>query len=619
MLHRRLARFWIVAPAIAIGSSIVIAQKPPPASRPTRTTTKASTAKEVDPEVAQRRAIALALLTSLAIEARSYRDDALRARVQARVAEAIWDHEPDNARSLFRRAWAAAELAETQNANPSPAFGKISNRPSRPRTNLRAEILKLAAQRDQALGEEFLKKLTEGKNDDTPRASESSSSGNALSAGEIRERLRLAEEFLRTDDVQRALQFADPALTDVTAASISFLLSLHTKSASAADQRFAALLARAAVDPTADANTVSLLTTYAFTPGIRLVVSPSGFPSSVMFAPDAAPSLDRTVRASFFRTAANILLRPFAQLDQSSAGRAGTYFIAARLLPLFQQHAPALAPSISAQLSSLGPEAAKPTLDAGKLALNRGMTPDAPTGDDIAEGLEDSLNRARGADERDRAYAHAAMRAADQSDARSREFMNKIEDLQTRNGIRSFLDYSFIGGLLRKKDVDEALRLARKSDLTPTVRASILIKAAAIVARTDRVRANELLGETLAEARRIDAATPERAYTLVALLSKYSDVDRVRTWELVGETVKAANAIENYTGESGRTTWNLEGKFSISMGIQLSSPTDLSESFATFAEDDFYQAINLSRNFTSDAARAVVTLAIARATLEKKR
>jgi hypothetical protein len=92
----------------------------------------------------------------------------------------------------------------------------------------------------------------------------------------------------------------------------------------------------------------------------------------------------------------------------------------------------------------------------------------------------------------------------------------------------------------------------------------------------------------------------------------------VRTWELVGETVKATNAIADYTGESGRTTWNLEGKFSISMSIELSSPTDLSESFATFAEDDFYQAINLSKNFTSDAARAVATLAIARATLEEK-
>lgn len=629
MEHSRLVTLWAVALVIGINSSTVRAQKPAPtlatspdgiSSPPVTTTTKASVVKLVDPEVTQRRSIALGLLTSLAIEARSYRDEALRARVQARVADALWDHDIDNARALFRRAWEAAEAVETQDGGSgTSAPGRLSNRPARPRTNLRAEILRLAAQRDHALGEEFLKRLTGTKKDDTARVSESSESANALSPAERRERLRLAGEFLEADNIQRALQFADPALVEVTTPTVIFLLSLHEKNAAAADQRFAALLARAAVDPASDANTVSLLTTYAFTPSIRLAVSPTGFPSSAMSAPRAAPNLAPALRASFFRVAANILLRPFAQLDQSSAGRAGTYFIAARLFPLFQQHAPDLAPAISAQLTALGPEAAQPTLNAGNLSLNRGMTPGSQSGNNIAEELEDKLARARGADERDRAYAVAAMRAAENGDPKARDFLDKIEDLQTRTGIRSFLDYSFIGGLLKKNDVDEVLRLVRKSELTHTLRASVLMRAAAIVAKTDRVRASELLGEALSAARRIDAATPERAYTLVALLSKFSEIDRVRTWELVGETVKAANAIANFTGESGSTTWNLEGKFSIAMGIELASATDLSESFTAFAEDDFYQAINLGKNFTSEAARAVVTVAIARATLEEKR
>ncbi|MGI9066726.1 MAG: hypothetical protein ACR2HX_10015 [Pyrinomonadaceae bacterium] len=630
MEHSRLVTLWAVALVIGINSSTVRAQKPAPtlatspdgiSSPPVTTTTKASVVKLIDPEVTQRRSIALGLLTSLAVEARSYRDEALRARVQARVADALWDHETDNARALFRRAWEAAEIVEIQDvATGTSAPGRLSNsRPVRPRTNLRAEILKLAAQRDHALGEEFLKRLTGTKKDDTARVIESSDSANALSPAERRERLRLAGEFLEADNIQRALQFADPALVEVTTPIVIFLLSLREKNAAAADQRFAALLTRAAVDPASDANTVSLLTTYAFTPSIRLAVSPTGFPSSAMSAPRAAPNLAPALRASFFRVAANILLRPFAQLDQSSAGRAGTYFIAARLFPLFQQHAPDLAPAISAQLTALGPEAAQPTLNAGSLSLNRGMTPGGTTSNNIEEELEDKLTRARGADERDRAYAIAAMRAAENGDPKARDFLDKIEDLQTRTGIRSFLDYSFIGGLLKKNDVDEVLRLVRKSELTPTLRASVLMRAAAIVAKTDRVRASELLGEALSEARRIDAATPERAYTLVALLSKFSEIDRVRTWELVGETVKAANALANFTGESGSTTWNLEGKFSIAMSIELASATDLSESFTAFAEDDFYQAINLGKNFTSEAARAVVTVAIARATLEEKR
>src|SRR5205823_3133245 len=148
---------------------------------------------------------------------------------------------------------------------------------------------------------------------------------------EIAERLRLAGDFLQAGDTNRASQFADPALIRTTVAAINFLISLREKAPAAADQRFAGLLAAAAADPSSDANTVSLLTKYAFTPSITLVVSPGGFPSSISGPPLPAPDLSAALRRAFFQTTANILLRPLAQIDQSSAGRAGTYFIATRV------------------------------------------------------------------------------------------------------------------------------------------------------------------------------------------------------------------------------------------------------------------------------------------------
>lgn len=620
MERLRLVTLWIFALVIGINSPIIRAQKPAPTSRPVITTTKASAAKEVDPELAQRRSIALGLLTSLAIEARSYRDESLRARVQARVADALWGHETDNARALFRRAWEAAEAVETQNGGSSTsAPGRLSNRPVRPRNNLRAEILRLAGQRDHALGEEFLKKLTGTTKDDTARVSESSGSVNALSPAETRERLRLANVFLAADNVERALQFADPALLEVTTPAVQFLVRLRDKNAAAADQRFAALLSRAAGDPASDANTVSLLTSYVFTPSVYLAVSPTGIPSSMSFLPQLAPVLAPALRAGFFQVAANILLRPFAQLDGSSAGRAGTYFIATRLFPLFQQYAPELAPTIGAQLTALGPQASQATLNTSGRLVNLGMTENNPAGDSIADELKDRLSNAQGADARDKAYAFAAMRAAEDGDPRVREFLDKIEDLETRNGIRSFVDYRFIGALLKKKNVDEAVRLARKSDLTHALRAHVLTEAAAIMTTIDRVRAMELFDEALSETRRVDAATPERAYLLVALLAQFSKVDRSRAWALAGETVKAANAVVDFTGENGNSSWMLDGKFSIRMGTELASNLDLAESFAALTEDSFYQSIDVGRNFSGDAPRALVTLAIARATLEEKR
>jgi hypothetical protein len=607
----------LLIPSVLLLCAFASAQTSAPTAE--KTSSKPSAQKEINPEVLQRRSVAMSLLQSLAIEARSYRDEPLRARVQARVADAIWDQDKEAARSLFRRAWDVAEVVEKDAANTAgnSVPGRLAaNRTTRPRTNLRREILQLAARRDPVMGEEFLAKLT--AKDETARTSDPTSSRPEVSQSEMAERLRLASGFLEADNVERALQFADPALVRATMGSIEFLSALREKNPAAADQRFAALLSMAAADPASDANTVSLLTSYAFTPSIYLAVSPGGIPSSFASAPRPAPDLAPTLRKGFFSVAANILLRPFAQMDQSSAGRAGTYFIATRLLPLFQRFAPDLAPSISAQLAALGPEASRTTANAGDRSINRGMSNDGRR-DGIDDELKDQLDRAQGTDGRDRAYAFAAMRAAEEGDARARDFVEKIEDLDTRNGVRTFVDYQFIGSLLTKKHVDEALLLIRKADLPHTLRAHFITRAAAIVADADRVRAMGLLDEALTEARRIDAGTAERAYCSVALLAQFSKLDKARSWELLSETVKAANAVADFTGENGRTSYNLEGKFSIRMTTELASATDLNNIFVSLAEENFYQAVDAGKTFSGDAPRAMVIIVIARTVLEGKR
>src|SRR5216684_5214742 len=77
---------------------------------------KGAAVAEPDPEVAQRRTTAISLLTALADDARSFKDQALRARVQARAADALWTTEPERARDLFHRAWDAAEIGDAEMA-----------------------------------------------------------------------------------------------------------------------------------------------------------------------------------------------------------------------------------------------------------------------------------------------------------------------------------------------------------------------------------------------------------------------------------------------------------------------------------------------------------------------
>jgi hypothetical protein len=612
-MNRFLSASWL----ILLICPLVNSQTPTSNSQPDKDN-KAASVKD-DPELRQRRSVALSALQSLAIEARSYRDEPLRARVQARIADALWEQDQDGARTLFRRAWEVAETLEGNAPSASPTMpgrAPAGRTPPRPRANLRREILQLVAKRDRQLGEEFLKRMT--PKDEAAKTVEASARSSNLSSTEIAERMRLANSFLADGNLQRALEFADPALVTVNTGTINFLIALYDKNPAAADQRFASLLMIAAADPSSDANSVSLLTSYAFTPSITLVVSQGGIPSSISSPAHPPPDLSPALRKAFFQTAANILLRPLAQIEQSSAGRAGTYFMVTRLLPLFQQFAPDLAPSLSAQLAALGPEAGRTTAEFGDRAVNRGMNDNGKQGS-FDDELKDLLERAATSDQRDRAYAFAAMSAADQGDPRASDFVDKIEDSETRNGVRKFVDYNFIRTLLQKKRADEAIASLRKADLPHTLRAHFLTRAGGLVGEKDQVRASQLLEEALTETRRIDTATPERASCLVALLAQFSKINKARNWELLSETVKAANAVPDFTGENGQTTLTLEGKFSIRMGVELSSPTDLAQVFESLTKEDFYQALDAARSFSGDAPKALAMISVGRAIFEKKK
>ncbi len=96
--------------ALFLLCSFVSAQTSAPPGKPVQS----DASREVDPEIAQRRSIALSTLQSLAIEARSYRDEPLRARVQARIADVLWDQDKESARTLFSRAWEIAEALDTK-------------------------------------------------------------------------------------------------------------------------------------------------------------------------------------------------------------------------------------------------------------------------------------------------------------------------------------------------------------------------------------------------------------------------------------------------------------------------------------------------------------------------
>src|SRR5262249_50131610 len=237
------------------------------------------------------------------------------------------------ARALFRKAWESAEIVDQEgqrklqeDIKQQQARGGSVAVTGPP--NIRGEVLRLAARRDRALGEEFLAKLkTEKQQEATDAADRTRSDGfNAPEAAS--QRLNLARQLLSTD-VERALQFADPVLTSISRDSIDFLSYLREKDSGAADQRYAALLARAAGDVQSDANTVSLLSSYIFTPHMFVTFTASGNSSTQSSNNTTPPDVPPALRAAFLRAAGDILLRPLAPpgQDQTTSGVQGKYLM----------------------------------------------------------------------------------------------------------------------------------------------------------------------------------------------------------------------------------------------------------------------------------------------------
>jgi len=599
----------------------VLAQSASPNRVPVKVENDARNLADANSPEAQRRAFAVSLVISLATDARSYADLALRPRVLARAADVLWDADNVTARALFARAWEAAEAGDaddvTVNTKDKPpaiviALRKMSGR------DLRADVLSLASRRDKALGEQFLLKLKSENERDAADAKNPRSARDVFSGPEAaRKRLLVAGNLLADGQVDLAREFAAPTLGEVNFGSIEFLSDLRAKDAAGADQIFASLLARAEMDPTADANTVSGLSSYAFTPGFYIVFWVDGHSTwNQPDGPTVPPNLPPSLRDRFFQVAASVLLRPLPPVDQdlSSCGRRGKAKAITRLLPLFDQYAPDSAAALRAQLSAI----AARNIDSEDALLTEGIKAE-PKAAETLEKTQDQLDHAKSSGERDEIYAAAAARLAPTGNKRARDLADSIDESKFRERVRHYVDFELLKFAIRKKEEVEVIQLAKASGLTHTERAWAYTQAARLLPDSQHERALGFLQEATDEARRVDAGDSDRAFALIGVANQMLTADRTRVWELLIEAVKAANSTEDFAGDDIATpkrsmlVTNSGTRF-----IKLPAEDfSLSRVLRSLAQDDLERSVELAKGFKYDATRANSTLAIARAILEK--
>lgn len=608
--------------------SSLLAAQPAESTKTAPAKTVAANTKDPEAEriLRERRANAQSMLINLAADAVRFNDQTLRARTQARIADVLWTADPERARALFRKAWESAEIVdqeaqrkaqEQMRQQQANGGGMMITRPP----NIRGEVLRLAARRDRVLGEELLAKLKVEKERETTEAADKRRPNSFDSPEDQTQRLSLARQLLNADEVERAMQFAAPALGNVSRDGVDFLSYLREKNAPVADQQFAGLLARAASDLSSDANTVSLLSSYLFTPHTFVTFDNGG--GNIQSSREGSPpsGVSAELRAAFFRLAADILMRPLPPpgQDQTTAGAQGKYMILKRLMPLFEQYAPKeLVDPLRGQMEALAQGVPEEARNSDDDALSEGIRP-PPSSGDREKALRDRIVRAKTSEARDSLYVELASLYADDGDLKARDFIDKIDDAELRKQARSFIDAMLIIWAIDKKEPDRILDLVRTAEVTHLQKSWSMLQAAKLLVKTDREKSLTVLEEASLEARRIENSDPDRPRALMAVANVWLLAEPAKAWDATYEAIKAANSAEGFTGEDGQMRISLRTK---TMGSVRSSTTpdfNVGGIFTELARNDYERSVELARVFEREAPRASASIAIARAILEEKK
>ena len=332
------------------------------------------------------------------------------------------------------------------------------------------------------------------------------------------------------------------------------------------------------------------------------------------------PAIDAPpLRASFLSFAAQVLTRQLPPLDAPNAKglRTSVFLVASRLLPLYEQFAPDYVGALRAQVAAVAADVSEDARDPRNPWLTRGLG----AASEDTNGSETALERAERAKdpaERDSFYASAALGMIRKEPVRCYDIADKISDSELRRSVRSYIDFELLNQALRKKNSVEALRLARKGDLTSIQRVWALTETAVLLIKTDRPIASEVLEEAATEARRISGSDANRVRGLIAVATRFYELDRARAWEFINEAVKAANSNDLFTGEDSSIEAGVRGKNFAWMTASSAESFDLTGLFRTLTKEDMNRAIQTAKGFNQEAPRATALLAVVRQTLAKK-
>ncbi|MFN7950028.1 MAG: hypothetical protein U0Z53_32075 [Blastocatellia bacterium] len=637
------SHLFICLLALSLIASPISGQQPKPkapgTTKPASTNARDKPEKKVAETVTEKNELtpqqerSLLLLEQAATEAASLSDKRAIAKLQTAAADALWPQRPDKARELFHSAleFAARHYRETGDDNREQINrSSYINKPDQ-----MLEVIRLARQRDAALGDELAEKyIAEKQRAQEERRNKADKSrtrpGNPLFGTDERSGAELIEvaKSLMSVDEKSAGELARKAVTlGVTPETIKFLAEVAAKDRAKADGLFLLALDRVAQEQNPHPGQLLLLAAYAF--GERDAVAASG---NGMARYWVGLEKDFAVSGQLVRRFAAVAFAALSQVAVMASGAAGenniryeTGLFAVRYLaPKIEKYQPALLPDwreLDGRLTQLVAENKRLWIEK-QSAEKRSEDLNPQPATDPSEQIKSQLAEAQKTTDlkrRNHFYQNAAQEALSAGDfAQALDIVDLISDLTDQMKLRSWISFTAAEKLLRENKADEARRYALNVDEADQ-RAWLFMEIARTALKANnQARATELLEEALKYVSAADN-TPARIRAFSGIVQTLAGFDVPRAFNAAADLVSAINRLKEPLPDRAMLVRAYETVGNSRISSQDVAAFDPGGTLALLAREDFERALTLAQSVENSQVRLSSVIAVAASSFARKK
>ena len=480
----------------------------------------------------------LAVLSATADNAKTWTDATAASKVQAQIADVIWDADADIARGYLIKAWETTDKVEVPKREGSPF------RNQSPRTEARREVILVARKRAPDLAKKWLQQMAQESEQD-PRDRGVFDDRTPRSTVLLQMALQVVQ-----DDPEAAATLAIDSLQDgVSFGFQQVLIRIQEKSFELSQRVFRAALSRLRTAGMLDPNELLILYAYLYTPGRIPAANTDGNSGHVQIAVGrdrpqiaAAAQLNPSLASDFLQLAAGLLISaplPVATANPAVSARAQLSAINTLLGPT-SERLPELAVALRVRAQQISTDAKLSTVPQSAPPNTPASLP-GETSASYAERRVDQLEEAARNETftlgRDIAYAKAALATTAENYVRGRSLADKIDDGSLRDNLKNWLTYRATLYFVSQNNPDKAYEVAAKNNDPIQRAASLVVGAKQLIKSKDTTRANQWLQEARTLIRK---GEPDENSVHVAfgIVSAFATFDRTTAFEVLSEAIR---------------------------------------------------------------------------------